>query len=259
MLAVTDVIRTFGSGRTATAALRGVSFGVRRRAAGGAARPVGVGQDHAAQHRRRARPAGQRPGAGRRPGRDRDVRARADASCAGRRWRSSSSRSASSRSCPRRRTSGCRCGSPGCAPKEREERVRLMLDIVGLGEHARQRPGELSGGQQQRVAIARALAGSPQVLLADEPTGQLDSETGKQIMRLLRTVVQLRGRDRPGRHARPHPHRHRRLRPRCSRTARSATAPDCIGRSIPGNAAMRTVPSGSADATCRWPRGGRVR
>jgi putative ABC transport system ATP-binding protein len=81
----------------------------------------------------------------------------------------------------------------GTPPKEREERVKLMLDIVGLAEHARQRPGELSGGQQQRVAIARALAGSPQLLLADEPTGQLDSETSKQIMRLLRTVVQSEG------------------------------------------------------------------
>ncbi len=73
---------------------------------------------------------------------------------------------------------------------EREERVRLMLDIVGLSPHAQQRSGELSGGQQQRVAIARALAGRPDVLLADEPTGQLDSETAKQIMRLLRVVVQ---------------------------------------------------------------------
>jgi len=81
----------------------------------------------------------------------------------------------------------------GTPPRQREERVALMLDIVGLAGHAKQRPGELSGGQQQRVAIARALAGSPKLLLADEPTGQLDSETAKQIMRLLRTVVQSEG------------------------------------------------------------------
>jgi putative ABC transport system ATP-binding protein len=71
----------------------------------------------------------------------------------------------------------------------RDERVRLLLSVVGLDGHAHQRPNELSGGQQQRVAIARALAVQPELLIADEPTGQLDSETGRQIMRLLRTVV----------------------------------------------------------------------
>jgi len=81
----------------------------------------------------------------------------------------------------------------GVPAKEREERVALMLSIVGLADHTRQRPGELSGGQQQRVAIARALAARPALLLADEPTGQLDAETGKQIMRLLRVVVRSEG------------------------------------------------------------------
>ena len=81
----------------------------------------------------------------------------------------------------------------GVAPRVREERVSLMLSIVGLADHARQRPGELSGGQQQRVAIARALATRPTLLLADEPTGQLDQETGKQTMRLLRAVVRSEG------------------------------------------------------------------
>jgi putative ABC transport system ATP-binding protein len=76
---------------------------------------------------------------------------------------------------------------------EREQRVALLLDLVGLRDHALQRPAELSGGQQQRVAIARALAGSPRLLLADAPTGQLDTETGLGVMALLRAVVESEG------------------------------------------------------------------
>ncbi|MES5818417.1 ABC transporter ATP-binding protein [Streptomyces sp. RG80] len=73
--------------------------------------------------------------------------------------------------------------------REREERVELLLSLVGLADHAAQRPTELSGGQQQRVAIARALANNPSLLIADEPTGQLDAETGHAVMELLRAVV----------------------------------------------------------------------
>ncbi|MCM0677469.1 ABC transporter ATP-binding protein [Micromonospora phytophila] len=76
---------------------------------------------------------------------------------------------------------------------EREQRVAVLLELVGLGGQAAQRPYELSGGQQQRVAVARALANEPDLLIADEPTGQLDSETGRSIMDLLRAVVHARG------------------------------------------------------------------
>lgn len=81
----------------------------------------------------------------------------------------------------------------GVERREREERVRLLLRLVGLEEHMGQRPDELSGGEQQRVAIARALAAEPELLIADEPTGQLDTDTGRQIIRLIETVIRSQG------------------------------------------------------------------
>jgi putative ABC transport system ATP-binding protein len=191
-VAVDDITRTFGRGRTATAALRGVSFSVepgqlvalRGRSGSGKTTLLNIvgGLD--------------RPDSGQVRVADQDVTAMSEQERLRLRRTSVAFIFQSFGLIPilsAAENVGVPLRIAGIGARDREERVRLMLDIVGLAGHAKQRPGELSGGQQQRVAIARALASSPTVLLADEPTGQLDSETAKQIMRLLRTVVQSEG------------------------------------------------------------------
>ena len=78
----------------------------------------------------------------------------------------------------------------GVSARERRERAHYCLDLVGLSKWIHHRPFEMSGGQQQRVAIARSVANSPQLILADEPTGELDSTTAREILGLFRRIVE---------------------------------------------------------------------
>ncbi len=81
----------------------------------------------------------------------------------------------------------------GLDRKTRIDRAKELLQLVGMGERLTHRPNELSGGQQQRVAIARALANDPDIILADEPTGALDSETGRVVMNLFHKIHEKQG------------------------------------------------------------------
>ncbi len=83
--------------------------------------------------------------------------------------------------------------TPGIKQRERRARAKGLLELVGLGDRLDHHPGQLSGGQQQRVAIARSLSNEPSILMADEPTGNLDSKTSKEIITLFRELNKSRG------------------------------------------------------------------
>src|SRR6202012_3060963 len=183
MVDVRDVTRTYGSGPTATAALRGVTFSIgegrlvalRGRSGSGKTTLLNVVGGLDSPDTGTVRVAGQ------------DVTAMGERDRMRLRGEAVAYMFQSFGLLPvlsAAENVGVPLRIASMAPREREERVALMLSIVGLGGHARQRPGELSGDQRRSGASARALSSRPALLRVDEPTGQLDAETVKQIMRL---------------------------------------------------------------------------
>ena len=192
LVAVCDVARTFGHGDTAVAALRGVSFtiragelvAVRGRSGSGKTTLLNIVGGLDAPTRGTVRVAGHEVTA--MSERERLMLRRSTVAFVFQSFGLIPTLTAAE-------NVGIPLRITGTPRRARDGRVRMLLNVVGLEDHAAQRPGELSGGEQQRVAIARALAARPDLLIADEPTGQLDSETGRQIMRLLLTVVRSEG------------------------------------------------------------------
>jgi len=116
-------------------------------------------------------------------------RGRAGAACGARRSVSCFRATTSSGPRPRWRTSRCPRSTRGCQRETRNARAKALLGSLGLGDRLQHRPSQLSGGQQQRVSVARALMNGGRIVLADEPTGALDSKSGTEVMALLQDLV----------------------------------------------------------------------
>ena len=192
IIEIRDLRKIYRVGKVDVPALRGVDLDVQRGRVPLHRRALRLRQVHAVPHHRRPHAAHRRRSARGRPGPGRHDRRRPHAHCASAPWASSfrnstccpTSRRATTS--PWRATSAARDRSP---IREFEEVLRLL----GIAERLDHKPNALSGGEQQRVAIARAIVNHPAILLADEPTGNLDTENSKAVLEILRDLNQRPG------------------------------------------------------------------